>query len=200
MKDIYDDSSNDPLLEEVDLFLASDNSIPSGIKNDNPLFPRPPPEPPDFEFYFDLEANSGEVISAGKNNIDELIEDECFDPGVQGKREGEEEKIKSLTKSVDNLHSEVAHLFAALNQATVLKDEKDEEILRLKTTPLEFSSFFVVNSRTWSGSFLLLMSLAEFKVDGWNPKMTDDTATVKSGHAFVQGISVALNNAAELVE
>nr|GFB72614.1 hypothetical protein [Tanacetum cinerariifolium] len=38
------------------------------------------------------------------------------------------------------------------------------------------------------------------KVDGWNPKMTDDTATVKSGHAFVQGISVALNNAAELVE
>nr|GEW94312.1 hypothetical protein [Tanacetum cinerariifolium] len=30
MKDIYDDSSNDPLLEEVDLFLASDNSIPSG--------------------------------------------------------------------------------------------------------------------------------------------------------------------------
>nr|GFD47886.1 hypothetical protein [Tanacetum cinerariifolium] len=38
------------------------------------------------------------------------------------------------------------------------------------------------------------------KVDGWNPKMTDDTATVKSGHAFMQGISVALNNAAELVE
>nr|GFA33128.1 hypothetical protein [Tanacetum cinerariifolium] len=35
--DIPDDSSNDPLLEEVDLFL-SDNSIPSGIENvaDNP--------------------------------------------------------------------------------------------------------------------------------------------------------------------
>nr|GEV99781.1 hypothetical protein [Tanacetum cinerariifolium] len=33
MKDIYDDSSNDPLLEEVDLYLASDNSIPSGIEN-----------------------------------------------------------------------------------------------------------------------------------------------------------------------
>nr|GEU45297.1 hypothetical protein [Tanacetum cinerariifolium] len=31
--DIFDDSSNDPLLEEVDLFLASDNSIPSGIEN-----------------------------------------------------------------------------------------------------------------------------------------------------------------------
>nr|GEX38809.1 hypothetical protein [Tanacetum cinerariifolium] len=33
MKDISDDSSNDPLLEEVDLFLASDNSIPPGIEN-----------------------------------------------------------------------------------------------------------------------------------------------------------------------
>nr|GEV45385.1 hypothetical protein [Tanacetum cinerariifolium] len=33
--DISDDSSNDPLLEEVDLFLALDNSIPSGIENIN---------------------------------------------------------------------------------------------------------------------------------------------------------------------
>nr|GEY53529.1 hypothetical protein [Tanacetum cinerariifolium] len=31
--DISDDSSNDPLLEEVDLFLASNNSIPPGIEN-----------------------------------------------------------------------------------------------------------------------------------------------------------------------
>nr|GFA01157.1 hypothetical protein [Tanacetum cinerariifolium] len=31
--DILDDSSRDPLLEEADLFLASDNSIPPGIKN-----------------------------------------------------------------------------------------------------------------------------------------------------------------------
>nr|GEW46257.1 hypothetical protein [Tanacetum cinerariifolium] len=31
--DISDDSSNDPLLEEADLFLASDNSIPWGIEN-----------------------------------------------------------------------------------------------------------------------------------------------------------------------
>nr|GEZ74328.1 hypothetical protein [Tanacetum cinerariifolium] len=30
---IPDNSSNDPLLEEVDLFLASDNSIPPGIEN-----------------------------------------------------------------------------------------------------------------------------------------------------------------------
>nr|GEX87473.1 hypothetical protein [Tanacetum cinerariifolium] len=31
--DISDDSTNDPLLEEVDLFLASDNLIPPGIEN-----------------------------------------------------------------------------------------------------------------------------------------------------------------------
>nr|GEX63812.1 Gag-Pol polyprotein [Tanacetum cinerariifolium] len=31
--DVSDDSSNDPLLEEVDLFLAYDNSIPPGIEN-----------------------------------------------------------------------------------------------------------------------------------------------------------------------
>nr|GEZ78153.1 hypothetical protein [Tanacetum cinerariifolium] len=79
--DIPDNSSNDPFLEETDLFLAVDNSIPPGIENftddpegdiyfledlliddsilyhessdsnfeDNPLIPRPPPEPPDVE-------------------------------------------------------------------------------------------------------------------------------------------------------
>nr|GEW31796.1 hypothetical protein [Tanacetum cinerariifolium] len=31
--DIFDDSSSDPLLEEANLFLASDNSIPPGIEN-----------------------------------------------------------------------------------------------------------------------------------------------------------------------
>nr|GEY35436.1 hypothetical protein [Tanacetum cinerariifolium] len=108
MNDISNNSINDPLLEEVNLFLASDNSIPPGIENfgyhsegdirfleellsddsilfpnnesfdfeDDPSFPRPLPEPPDHEF--DLEP---EVISAVMNNIDELNEDKCFDPG-----------------------------------------------------------------------------------------------------------------------
>ncbi|GKC79398.1 hypothetical protein Tco_1130172 [Tanacetum coccineum] len=63
---------------------------------------------------------------------------------AKSKAKGNErkKKIKSLTKSVDNLHSEVARLSAALNQATILEAEKDEKILRLKTTPPEFSSFF----------------------------------------------------------
>ncbi|GJW42408.1 hypothetical protein Tco_0071207 [Tanacetum coccineum] len=51
-------------------------------------------------------------------------------------------KIKSLSKSLDNLHSEVARLSSTLNQANILEAERDEEILRLKATPSEFSSFF----------------------------------------------------------
>ncbi|GKA58002.1 hypothetical protein Tco_0757190 [Tanacetum coccineum] len=51
-------------------------------------------------------------------------------------------KIKSLSKIPYNLHFEVARLSAALNQATILEAERDEEILRLKATPSEFSSFF----------------------------------------------------------
>ncbi|GJX44222.1 hypothetical protein Tco_0260898 [Tanacetum coccineum] len=50
---------------------------------------------------------------------------------AKSKAKGKErkKKIKFLTKSLDNLHSEVARLSAALNQATILEAEKDEEIL-----------------------------------------------------------------------
>nr|GEU78180.1 hypothetical protein [Tanacetum cinerariifolium] len=105
--DVSDNSSNDPILEEADLFLASDNSIPPGIENfaydskgdihflegllnddsisfsinessesdsDNPLFPRPPSEPPDAEF--DFKPDSEEEISVVMNDNDEL---ECLD-------------------------------------------------------------------------------------------------------------------------
>nr|GEZ03552.1 hypothetical protein [Tanacetum cinerariifolium] len=61
--EISNDSSNDLLLEEADLFLAFDNSIPP--------VPRPPPEPPDAEF------NEGEEISVVMNVIDKL---ECLNP------------------------------------------------------------------------------------------------------------------------
>nr|GFC55804.1 hypothetical protein [Tanacetum cinerariifolium] len=43
---------------------------------DDPLFPRPPPEPPDAKF--DLEPNSGEMILDVINTIDELNK---YDPG-----------------------------------------------------------------------------------------------------------------------
>nr|GEV40476.1 retrovirus-related Pol polyprotein from transposon TNT 1-94 [Tanacetum cinerariifolium] len=93
--DISDDSTSDPLLEEADLFLASDNSIPPGIENfaddsegdirflealliddsipfsnnessesdfDNMYVPLPPPEPPDAEYDFELDAEILVVI------------------------------------------------------------------------------------------------------------------------------------------
>ncbi|GJT43570.1 hypothetical protein Tco_0952285 [Tanacetum coccineum] len=61
----------------------------------------------------------------------------------KSKAKGKErkKKIKSLTKSLDNLHVEVAHLSANLNQATVLEAKKDEEILRLKATSSDWLNF-----------------------------------------------------------
>nr|GFB91824.1 hypothetical protein [Tanacetum cinerariifolium] len=102
--DVLDNSSNDPFLEEVDLFL-SDDSIPPGIENvaddpegdirfleeiliddfilshelsdnNNPSISQPPPEPPDVESFFDLKPDMiAEEIS------DKLNEDKCFDLG-----------------------------------------------------------------------------------------------------------------------
>ncbi|GKC19380.1 hypothetical protein Tco_1021530 [Tanacetum coccineum] len=184
-------------------------------------------------------------------------------------------KIKSLTKSVDNLYSEVARLSAALNQATGLvqkflaSDEfsrvqgellslsgsaglaeasplvaqtnytflskisehateplsiiiqlEPEKLVRLANVPasgevhvspppkestvtpaskslelstnLNFTAFVVASEHN--------EEMVNVEVDTSAPKMTDDTATVKSGHAFVQGISVSLNDSMELVE
>nr|GEX73899.1 hypothetical protein [Tanacetum cinerariifolium] len=68
--------------------LLSNDSIPL-LKNkssnfdhhNDPSFPRPPSKLPDVEVFFEFEPDSGELISAVMNNIDELNEDECFDPG-----------------------------------------------------------------------------------------------------------------------
>ncbi|GKA02751.1 hypothetical protein Tco_0675532 [Tanacetum coccineum] len=212
----------------------------------------------------------------------------------KSKAKGKERKknIKSLTKSLDNLHTEVARLFVALNQATILEAERDEEILRLKTTALEFSSFFRGKFQCLVRKFLasdefnrdrlaeasphvaqtdyaFLNKISEHaaeplsvilqlepeklvrptnvptprdarvsplvakestvtpaskslelsanvdlttffvasehneemvttEVDGSDPKMTDDTITAMSEHAFVQGMSIILDDAVEL--
>nr|GFA90854.1 reverse transcriptase domain-containing protein [Tanacetum cinerariifolium] len=52
----------------------SDNEASNFV---DPLFPRPPPEPPNTDVEFDFEPNSGEVILVIMNDNDEL---ECFDP------------------------------------------------------------------------------------------------------------------------
>ncbi|GKB73715.1 hypothetical protein Tco_0935127 [Tanacetum coccineum] len=76
---------SDFLIEEVDTFLVSEDSIPPGIEsdfdsegdiiflddllNDDPI--------PEYErFTFDIEPDTAVI-----NNFDELNEDECFDPG-----------------------------------------------------------------------------------------------------------------------
>nr|GEU37135.1 hypothetical protein [Tanacetum cinerariifolium] len=74
----YDPEGDIRFLEE----LLIDDSIPFPVNEsfeNDPSFPRPPPEPPDDKF--DFEPDSGEVISAVMKNIDELNKDECFDPG-----------------------------------------------------------------------------------------------------------------------
>ncbi|GKE45096.1 hypothetical protein Tco_1472380, partial [Tanacetum coccineum] len=97
---------SDSHMEEFDLFLASDDLMPSGIEdydydsegdiyfleelvnNDSlPLLefesfhfdlssPRPPPEPPDVEISLIIETDAPVI-----NNVDKLNEDECFNPG-----------------------------------------------------------------------------------------------------------------------
>nr|GEV82424.1 retrotransposable element Tf2 [Tanacetum cinerariifolium] len=82
-------SSPIPLEDKGDIHfleeLLVDDSIPIPendsfyfYHHDDLLFPRPPLEPSDVEFFFD---SKPKVISAVMNNNDELNEDECFDPG-----------------------------------------------------------------------------------------------------------------------
>nr|GEX42366.1 hypothetical protein [Tanacetum cinerariifolium] len=69
----------DKLLSNDSIPLPENESSNFNHQN-NPSFPLPSLEPPDVEVFFDFETNSGELISAVMNNIDELNKDECFDP------------------------------------------------------------------------------------------------------------------------
>ncbi|GJT42220.1 hypothetical protein Tco_0950935 [Tanacetum coccineum] len=86
------------------------------------------------------------VVSALKKQVSRLNDklSSSYASFTKSKAKGKErkKKIKSLTKSLDNFDTTVARLFDALNQATILEAERDEEILLLKNTPPEFSSFF----------------------------------------------------------
>nr|GEW12610.1 hypothetical protein [Tanacetum cinerariifolium] len=82
--DDYDSEGDIHFLEELlsnDSLPLPENESSNFDHHDDPSFPRPPPEPPDVEFFFDLEPNSRELILGVINNINELNEDECFDPG-----------------------------------------------------------------------------------------------------------------------
>nr|GEU49306.1 hypothetical protein [Tanacetum cinerariifolium] len=82
--DDYDSEEDIHFLEELlgnDSISLTENESSNFYHHDDPSFPRPPPEPPDVEFFFDFEPNLGDLIVVVINNNDELIEDECFDPG-----------------------------------------------------------------------------------------------------------------------
>nr|GEX23724.1 hypothetical protein [Tanacetum cinerariifolium] len=82
--DDYDSEGDIHFLEELlsdDAISLPENESSNFDHYNDPSFPRPPPEPPDVEVFFDFEPKSGELISSVMNNIDELNEKECFDPG-----------------------------------------------------------------------------------------------------------------------
>nr|GEU85554.1 hypothetical protein [Tanacetum cinerariifolium] len=82
--DDYDSEGDIHFLEELlvnDSIPLPKNESSYFDDHDEPSFPRPPPKPPDVEFFFDFQPNSRELILAVMNNIDELNEDECFDLG-----------------------------------------------------------------------------------------------------------------------
>nr|GEU40533.1 hypothetical protein [Tanacetum cinerariifolium] len=82
----YDSEGNIHFLEELlvnDSISLPENESSNFDHQDDLSFPRPPPEPPDVEIFFDFKPNLGEVISAVINNIDELNDDKCFDPGSE---------------------------------------------------------------------------------------------------------------------
>nr|GFA77754.1 hypothetical protein [Tanacetum cinerariifolium] len=64
-----------------DSISLSENKSSNFDHHDDPSFFRPLPKTLDVEVFFDFDPSSGELISAVMNNIDELNEDECFDPG-----------------------------------------------------------------------------------------------------------------------
>ncbi|GKB43123.1 hypothetical protein Tco_0888065 [Tanacetum coccineum] len=65
---VISDNSNDPLLEFPEF-----ESFHFDL---DPSFPSPPLEPPDIKISLIIETDVPVI-----NNVDELIEDECFNPG-----------------------------------------------------------------------------------------------------------------------
>nr|GEV59347.1 hypothetical protein [Tanacetum cinerariifolium] len=82
--DDYDSERDIHFLEELlvnDSIPLPENESSNFDHHDDTLFPRPPSKPPDVEFFFDFKPNSRELILVVMNNINELNDDKCFDPG-----------------------------------------------------------------------------------------------------------------------
>nr|GEU51754.1 hypothetical protein [Tanacetum cinerariifolium] len=65
---------SDSQMEKIDLFLDTDDLMPSSSNfdhHDDPSFPRPPLEPPDVEILFDFEPNTGVLTAKVAEDISE---------------------------------------------------------------------------------------------------------------------------------
>ncbi|GJR72478.1 hypothetical protein Tco_0084843 [Tanacetum coccineum] len=91
---------------------------------DDPSFPRPPPEPPDVEIILIIETDAPVI-----NNVDELNEDECFDPG------GSESNVE-----VDNSFTFVTWIFIPYltypEVSPLLSYTKNEDTILTPASPL----------------------------------------------------------------
>ncbi|GJZ77892.1 hypothetical protein Tco_0642564 [Tanacetum coccineum] len=88
---------SEPVQEEIDIFLVTDDLIPPGIENDDsedednefpnldhqddPSIPRPPPEPPDVEKCLEPEADDF-ILFISLSFLSLGSEDLIFDPGI----------------------------------------------------------------------------------------------------------------------
>ncbi|GKE50240.1 hypothetical protein Tco_1481498, partial [Tanacetum coccineum] len=78
---VISDNSNDPLLEFPEF-----ESFHFDL---DPSFPRPPPEPPDIVISLIIKTDAPVI-----NNVDELNEDECFDPGEDEPKFSEDSRVR----------------------------------------------------------------------------------------------------------
>ncbi|GJY03196.1 hypothetical protein Tco_0361348 [Tanacetum coccineum] len=230
-----------------------------------------------------LELQVAALKKQGSGLNDKLTSSNASFAKSKAKGKERKKKIKSLGKSLYNLHAEVARLSAVLNQATILEAKRDEKILQLTATPPDSGEllslaasagferglimhqtkdeFVVVLKKmisehvtkplsvilqlepeklvrpanvpiSWGTRVSPLIAkestvtpvskslelsanvnfttsaaaskhneaMVNAEVDGSDPKMTDDIVAVKAGHAFVQGIFVALDDVTKLVE
>ncbi|GJY55647.1 hypothetical protein Tco_0454762 [Tanacetum coccineum] len=113
---------------------------------------------------------------------------------ANAKGKGRKNKIKSLTKNLDQLNVEVARLSAALNQASILEAEKDDAILRLKASPRSLFPSFEV------GELLSLVSSAGFE-HGLSIHRTHEefAAVLKKISHFAPGAQDRLTEASSLI-
>ncbi|GKB80028.1 hypothetical protein Tco_0946923, partial [Tanacetum coccineum] len=123
---------------------------------------------------------------------DKLTSSDASFSNSKAKGKERKKKIKSLGKSLDNLHAEVARLSAALNQATILEAERDDEILRGELLFLAASAGFehgLSMHRTKDEFVVVLKKMVNF-VPGAQEMLAEAFLLVaQTDYAFLKKIS-----------